>query len=323
MLKSISIEHLFNLYSYQLQLTDNHISGITFLTGPNGYGKSTILSLVNAVFLSKYGFLFQTPFKSIAMAMEDFDGVNNYTLKITRTHLIEQSDHSDVQKEESVVLDYELRNDTTSSVVENFRVQSTDEVDMEGYNLALFLNNLPCYYITDQRVVSSQLIKEQHVKSMEQYDLVFFKQDLKGKLNAPIQEPDLLAKIDLLKKIMGAFSFVDKDFEVDKAFGFRFLMRDKYRTILDLDQLSSGEKHLFIQVYDLLFFVEENTLVLIDEPEISLHLAWQMSYLNMMLEIASFKHLQCIIATHSTEIFGNDFTSTIDLYEQSVQNGEC
>ena len=44
---------------------------------------------------------------------------------------------------------------------------------------------------------------------------------------------------------------------------------------LALDSLSSGEQHELVLHYDLLFKVLPNTVVLIDEPELSLHVAWQ------------------------------------------------
>ena len=44
---------------------------------------------------------------------------------------------------------------------------------------------------------------------------------------------------------------------------------------LRLDSLSSGEQHELVLHYDMLFRVRPNTVVLIDEPELSLHVEWQ------------------------------------------------
>ena len=44
---------------------------------------------------------------------------------------------------------------------------------------------------------------------------------------------------------------------------------------LDLEMLSSGEQHELVLLYDLLFEVAPNSLIMIDEPELSLHVAWQ------------------------------------------------
>jgi predicted ATPase len=40
---------------------------------------------------------------------------------------------------------------------------------------------------------------------------------------------------------------------------------------LNPESLSSGEQHILIQIYDLLFSDKPDSLILIDEPEISLH----------------------------------------------------
>ncbi len=55
-------------------------------------------------------------------------------------------------------------------------------------------------------------------------------------------------------------------------------------------------------MYELIFKTEENTLVLIDEPEISLHITWQKEFLNDILRIIDLQKMQVIVATHSPQI---------------------
>jgi predicted ATP-dependent endonuclease of OLD family len=57
-----------------------------------------------------------------------------------------------------------------------------------------------------------------------------------------------------------------------------------------------------VLAYDLLFNVKPDALVLIDEPEISLHVAWQQQFLNDIARIAEVASLRFIIATHSPQI---------------------
>jgi len=73
---------------------------------------------------------------------------------------------------------------------------------------------------------------------------------------------------------------------------------------LSLDSLSSGEQHELILHYDLLFRVPSNTVVLIDEPELSLHVAWQKKFLPDLLEIVELCQFDALIATHSPYIVG-------------------
>lgn len=74
---------------------------------------------------------------------------------------------------------------------------------------------------------------------------------------------------------------------------------------LELAALSSGEQHELVLLYDLLFRVKSNTLVLLDEPELSLHVNWQKSFLPELLEIVSAAHFDVLIATHSPFIVGD------------------
>ena len=46
MLKSIKINELFGQFNYDIQFKP---AGITIITGPNGFGKSTILKIIEAV----------------------------------------------------------------------------------------------------------------------------------------------------------------------------------------------------------------------------------------------------------------------------------
>ena len=52
MLKTISIESLFDIYSYTLDIKPDEVP-LRFITGPNGYGKTTILNILNALYTSK------------------------------------------------------------------------------------------------------------------------------------------------------------------------------------------------------------------------------------------------------------------------------
>ena len=74
---------------------------------------------------------------------------------------------------------------------------------------------------------------------------------------------------------------------------------------LELEQLSSGEQHELVLHYDLLFRVRPNTLVLIDEPELSLHVAWQKRFLPDLLEIVATAQFDVLMATHSPFIVGD------------------
>ena len=73
---------------------------------------------------------------------------------------------------------------------------------------------------------------------------------------------------------------------------------------LPLESLSSGEQHELVLHYDLLFRVPSNTIVLIDEPELSLHIAWQKRFLSDLLKIIGVANFDAVVATHSPYVVG-------------------
>lgn len=84
---------------------------------------------------------------------------------------------------------------------------------------------------------------------------------------------------------------------------------------ISLSQLSSGEKQEIILFYKLIFETPANTLLLIDEPEISLHIAWQKKFMDDLYKIIKFKKLNVVVATHSPQIINNHWENQIDLGE--------
>jgi len=78
-------------------------------------------------------------------------------------------------------------------------------------------------------------------------------------------------------------------------------------------QISSGEMHQIVVYYDSLFNCDPKTCILIDEPEISMHIAWQEQFIDNILEIAEMNKINFLIATHSTDIIGENWGITHDL----------
>lgn len=84
---------------------------------------------------------------------------------------------------------------------------------------------------------------------------------------------------------------------------------------LSLGQLSSGEKQEIILFYELIFESEKNIHLLIDETEISLHIEWQLKFMDDLLRIAKYKNFKVTVATHSPQIINNHWDIQIDLGE--------
>ena len=135
--------------------------------------------------------------------------------------------------------------------------------------------------------------------------LAVYAQDTKAKLAV---FDDLYNRVDTLKKIVNS-RFSHKYFDV-KSDGFHVSTNN---ASLDLEMLSSGEQHELVLLYDLLFAVKPGTFILIDEPELSLHVAWQRDILDDLKDIARLSRLRMLLATHSPSIVGDRDDLVIEL----------
>ncbi len=80
------------------------------------------------------------------------------------------------------------------------------------------------------------------------------------------------------------------------------IFESEWGTRIFSDQLSSGELHILIVFYSLIFKAKPNSLILLDEPEISLHVGWKKQLLDDIKDIIRFIPMDIIISTHSPSI---------------------
>lgn len=75
---------------------------------------------------------------------------------------------------------------------------------------------------------------------------------------------------------------------------------------LDVNEISSGEYHILTSFIGIYACLKHNSLVLIDEPEISLHPNWQMRYISYLKEIfKDYQSCHFLITSHS-HFFASD-----------------
>ena len=104
----------------------------------------------------------------------------------------------------------------------------------------------------------------------------------------------------LLENINGKFNH--KKIRLDREEG--LVAKNESDQKLPLRSLSSGEQHELVLHYDLLFKTPPNTIVLIDEPELSLHVEWQKKFLPDLMDIVRLSGFDAVVATHSPFIVG-------------------
>lgn len=117
-------------------------------------------------------------------------------------------------------------------------------------------------------------------------------------------------KISMLTKFINE-RFLYKKMLISKTKEFSF---ETAKSEVILPQfLSSGEQHEVVLFYELLFKVHPNSLILIDEPELSLHVWWQEQFLNDLMEITENRGFDVLIATHSPDIICDRWDLTVEL----------
>jgi predicted ATP-binding protein involved in virulence len=127
----------------------------------------------------------------------------------------------------------------------------------------------------------------------------------------------LLQKIELLEEIVNS-RLLRKRLQVTAGEGLT-VQHESDKRAISLDSLSSGEQHEVILIFDLLFNVPNGAIVLIDEPEISLHVVWQLAFIPDVQRIAELADFRFLVATHSPQIINDSWNRAIRLGPEQAE----
>tara|TARA_B100001059_G_C17816155_1_gene575382 strand:- start:1118 stop:2434 length:1317 start_codon:yes stop_codon:yes gene_type:complete len=124
-------------------------------------------------------------------------------------------------------------------------------------------------------------------------------------LKAERESKDIFSQLDLFLKIISDF-IVGKKFEFDS--GVLTIVEPKK---FPVSKLSSGEKQLLILLTEAVLQKQQPYIFLADEPELSLHIAWQRRVVPAIKSLNP--NAQVVVATHSPEIASKFKGSIIDM----------
>ena len=178
-------------------------------------------------------------------------------------------------------------------------------------------------------VSSSEL--QQQIEKYRKYHLI-------EEMNVEVQLPpsydlvrnlylnDIKSKLDALSKYYEVLSTFD-DFVTGQGLSYKkielnengIVVRSASGDIVPLNKLSSGEQNLMILAFHLIFKSSEGDILLVDEPENSLHMSWLENLLEEYIRIAKLSNSQVIIATHSPTFIGDRWNMTFDLFENNKE----
>lgn len=127
----------------------------------------------------------------------------------------------------------------------------------------------------------------------------------------------LLNDLKLFASILNKKHFLHKTISFSPDYGFK-AFNDNGASI-DSSKLSSGEQNIIILLYQIIFEVQDGTILLIDEPEISMHVVWLKEFIKDLQEIAKNKQdVQIMIATHSPQIVSGAIDNCFDLEMNNI-----
>lgn len=348
MLESIAIKKLFGLFDYHIKF--DTVENITILTGPNGYGKTTILNIIyhffnqNSEYFQKLNFASITFYFQNQKTVELKKGEHNVFNEIlqTKVYLIKEqrlikpvlenieTDDKSGKNKKTFLNTIELYAEELKKLIE--------EKQLEAYQIAQKLDSsFPKRLIEAKTVVDEPIFKKRFAElkdkqsKLQQFGIATSAQEipdynvesakvLSVYLNDSEEKlkiyDDLLAKIELFVNIINQKDFAFKSIKISSDKGFSFY-QNKQQQELSLTDLSSGEQQEVVLLYELLFKTTPNTLILIDEPEISLHVLWQKAFIDDLQKIAAIKKINFLVSTHSPQIINNHWDLTRDLYDLS------
>lgn len=89
---------------------------------------------------------------------------------------------------------------------------------------------------------------------------------------------------------------------------------------IGVEQLSSGEKQLLLILLQVFLQEKQKSILLMDEPEVSLHISWQQKLIDTIIKLNP--NCQLIVATHSPSMFGNGWGDKIVFMEDIARDEE-
>ncbi|MBU9823703.1 AAA family ATPase, partial [Rahnella perminowiae] len=127
----------------------------------------------------------------------------------------------------------------------------------------------------------------------------------------------LSIKLKLFQDIINK-RFKHKELQISRGSGlvFRSTVKKNKKDEFELmpaSKLSSGEQNELILFYKLIFNSQQGDMILIDEPELSLHISWQNEFIADLKDVTSINNVTIIIATHSPDIINDNWGLRVKL----------
>jgi ABC-type cobalamin/Fe3+-siderophores transport system ATPase subunit len=288
---NISIRGLWNRFDVSWQLNQD----VNILVGENGTGKSTILRGVVDFFES---------INDISKGQKVHQNDKIKTLNIKYNH-----------QEEKII--FNVTNDEYSPLISIY-IDKEEQLDYSNTTILgerkkelcerFYKNYKPSFITTfDVKSKVGENLLNETIDSLEKEFIAYrFK-----KLRSLVQNQEALkGEFFFYETINRLFESTGKQLDRNDE-KLSFTVDEK---MLHWSELSSGEKQLLIILLTILCQDENPSILMMDEPEISLHLLWQYELIEIVRTLNP--NCQLIIVTHSPSIFGKGWRDKVTLIKE-------
>ena len=319
-IKSIEVRGLWHLFDLKWELNPN----VNILTGINGAGKTTLFDIVaSLVGRGKLPRNYVSRAEKIIITFEDGTQMININIDEALSNIKAKAEEDEIYQELWSDVSEKISAVDRKSKLLNIGIEaSISKLKKNNKSIPIqpFLHGIKVSIIStfddplseDLDKTSIASLKEKNINSALDFDLKNLLDDyaiyLAG-IGTEVEQYALGTRIFELEYIKGIYKkknlffdildklFADTHKRVDRRSGSLRFISDYDNKELSISQLSSGEKQLIYILITILLQNEEEYIVFMDEPEVSLHVDWQ----EQLIESVRMLNPKCqlIIASHA------------------------
>ena len=324
-IKNLHIEEYNGLENLDINFeSEGKVLDLIVLAGINGSGKTRVLESI------RYWF---EMFRSKAVNVELFYEENE---REVLESLMNSEGLTEIEKEMQKEIEYTdcLRNikfynyDYRHNKTEN-RNYNSKIISKSFEKLKIFpkLIYVPTEINFEEIKKAQTNLKKEYrfINIVDSYEIKDIPSYIATRISKVANEEENLTMGQVRKKVFaeinGIFEILELDVklsEISKDENSMPIFTDSSRKKFGINELSSGEKQLFLRTLAIKMLEPENSIIMIDEPELSLHPKWQQKIVDVYRKIG--RNNQIILATHSPHILGSVEKENIILLEKN-ENG--
>lgn len=305
-IKKITVSSLYGEMNFEWEFDDK----VNILAGINGSYKTTLLNIIKQI----------TNQEKITYPVASIEA--EYTEGIKLTYIRQISDVKNLlanRESNKVVIDkiekehpeWVSGNDSTNNIhitVVSYRIeQNGQRLDMVKYEPIKKIDHISTFDVVSGKDKDSVLNAELS-KLQEKY--AYYLSDLSMQVSNLIKEKENVNRVqlDAINQYRDEFiTMINESFKVtgktlsENESSLSFVNNNGQN--IQLANLSAGEKQLLIILLTVLLEKRQEYILILDEPEISMHIDMQYSLINNIQKLNP--NIQIIISTHSPAIFGS------------------